>query len=204
MLRQLASTILLILCVPAIALAGDLEPSAPPGPTMRSLDEIPPAWSERLDSTNGSTSPLILGCGSSRFECVFSSGSPVPIPRAVLDKETGLVWERTPDNGVGSWEYAVQTCHVIDLGGRWGWRLPTVEELSSLLDSSQPAPRLPEGNPFFGVGSPGADYWTQTTYSVDADDAWYVSFELGAPNVQLKSNLGLVWCVRGGHGTGGL
>ena len=55
MIRQLVSTVLLVLFVSVFSVAGDLEPSAPPGPTLRSLDEIPPAWSERLDSTNGST-----------------------------------------------------------------------------------------------------------------------------------------------------
>jgi hypothetical protein len=204
MLRQFVSTILLIHCVPVFAMAGDLEPNAPPGPTMRSLDEIPAAWSKRLDSTNGSTNPLVFGCGSSRFECVFSGGVPVPTPQAVLDKETGLVWQRSPDNVSGSWGYAVQTCHAVEMGGRWGWRLPTIEELSSLLDSSQPAPSLPTGHPFLDIQFAGAGYWTQTTYSRDAAEAWYVSFELGAPNVQDKSNLDYVWCVRGGHGSGGL
>ncbi len=204
MFRQLFSALLIILCVPALTSAGDHEPSGPPGPTMKTLDEIPPTWSERLDSTNGSTNPLFQGCDSSRFECVFSSGSPVPTPQAVLDKETGLVWERSPDNGFGSWAYAVQSCHAVEVGGRWGWRLPTIEELSSLLVSSQPAPTLPEGSPFYDVQLSGQGYWTQTTHSGEDTDAWYISFELGAPNVQSKLSNDFVWCVRGGHGSGGL
>ena len=204
MFRQLVPALLMILFVPALTLAGDLEPSGPPGPTMKTLDEIPPTWSERLDSTNGSTNPLIQGCGSSRFECVFSSGSPVPTPQGVLDKETGLVWERSPDNGFGSWAYAVRVCHAVEIGGRWGWRLPTIEELTSLIDSSQPEPHLPEGSPFYDVQLGGQGYWTQTTDSETDTLAWYVPFEIGAPNVQSKDSTDFVWCVRGGHGNGGL
>lgn len=204
MFRQLVSALLMILCIPVLTLAGNLEPSGPPGPTMKTLDEIPPTWSERLDSTDGSINPLYLGCGSSRFECVFNSGSPVPTPKAVLDKETGLVWERSPDNGYGPWTYAVRVCHAVEIGGRWGWRLPTIEELTSLIDSSQPEPHLPEGSPFYGVQLDGQGYWTQTTDSETDTLAWFVPFEIGAPNVQSKLSYDLVWCVRGGHGNGGL
>jgi hypothetical protein len=75
-------------------LAGDLEPTDPPGATMKTLDEIPPTWSQKLDSTNGSSSAPWIGCGSDRFECLWPEGAPIPSPQAVLDKETGLVCER--------------------------------------------------------------------------------------------------------------
>ena len=201
---KLVSALLMILCIPALTLAGDLEPSGPPGPTMKTLDEIPPTWSDRLDSTDGSILPLFLGCDSSRFECIFSSGSPIPTPKAILDKETGLVWERSPDNSLLPWALAGQACHVVEIGGRWGWRLPTIEELSSLLDSSQPEPHLPEWSPFYGVQLSGQGYWSQTTDSENSNQAWFIPFEIGAPNVQSKESYDLVWCVRGGHGNGGL
>jgi hypothetical protein len=90
------------------------------------------------------------------------------------------------------------------VGGRLGWRLPTIEELSSLIDSSQEAPALPEGHPFTDVQVGGVKYWTQTTHSDGVTDAWYVAFELGTPNVQVKTGFGSVWCVRGGSGNAGL
>jgi hypothetical protein len=186
-------------------LAGDLEPSASPGPTMKSLNEVPPTWSRRLDSTNGSTNPLFLGCNSSRFECVFSAGSPVPLPTAVLDNETGLVWDRSPSPDDWRWEGAVRRCHIREVGGRYGWRLPTVEELTSLLDPSQTSPMLPEGHPFLNiqVGS-GHTYWTQTTDSGLEDHAWYVAFDSGLIDTAPVGGFRKTWCVRGDHGSDAL
>jgi len=202
--RTCFSAVMLVCGLAAFASAGDLEPSAPPGPTMKSLDEVPPTWSQRLNSTDGSTNPLILGCGSSRFDCIWTSGNPVPLPTAVLDKETGLVWERSPDNSLGPWYFAVRHCHIVEVGGRRGWRLPTVEELASLIDLSQSSPALPDGHPFFGVHFVGAEsYWTQTIDPQEADEAWCITFETGGMNVQLQNTGRYVWCVRGGHGTAG-
>ncbi|HKA41023.1 MAG TPA: DUF1566 domain-containing protein [Burkholderiales bacterium] len=54
---------------------------------------------------------------------------------AVLDRETGLVWQRSPV-GHGRWNVASSQCLLAKTGGRVGWRLPTVNELASLLDPS--------------------------------------------------------------------
>lgn len=185
----------------APAFAGDLEPSDPPGSTMRSLDELPPTWSARLSSTNGSTNPLLFGCGSSRFDCVFAAGSPVPLPQAVLDKETGLVWERSPAASPSQWETAVFSCYLIDLGRRKGWRLPTVEELSSLIDTVQTSPALPDDHPFINLHiGPGDAYWTQTTSPSDPTLALQISFESGFLGISHKTSSFYSLCVRGGHG----
>src|SRR5215468_2900663 len=71
--------------------------------------------------------------------------------QAVLDRETGLVWERTPSIGSGViLSSASLTCHQRTTGGRTGWRLPAWNELASLFDPSQTVlPFLPPGHPFF-------------------------------------------------------
>lgn len=205
MTRLLSSALIIAAITAGPTAAGDLEPSAPPGPTMKSLNEIPPTWSRRLDSTDGSTTPLFFGCGSSRFECIFTSGSPVPLPTAVVDNETGLVWDRSPNPDVWRWDSAVSQCHIREVGGRLGWRLPTVEELASLIDPSQTSPALPEGHPFLNTHvGPGHTYWTQTTDPSIATHAWFVEFDSGAIDANSKDGFRSTWCVRGGHGAGGL
>ncbi len=117
---------------------------------------------------------------------------------AVLDKETQLVWQRTPFNFTLSWRDAVSYCANTISGGRRGWRLPEIDELGSLVDPSGPAggPKLP-ASPFTGVVSDG--YWSATPM-VGTTSARYFSFITGLPGNQSKDDSGLYfWCVRG-HG----
>jgi hypothetical protein len=47
---------------------------------------------------------------------------------AVLDKETQIVWEKTPDNTSGSWFSARNKCVRKEVGGKAGWRLPSISK----------------------------------------------------------------------------
>lgn len=166
------------LSLPGDLRSGDLEPTAPPGPTMKTLDEIPPTWSQKID-------------GPARFELVLDGD-------AVLDKETGLVWERSPDASLSSWVAASDHCYPRQVGGRFGWRLPTVEELSSLLDWTQWAPCLPAGHPFLNVST--SYFWTSSTQQSQADSVWGVCLYAGGVNGISKTGGFCCWCVRGGQG----
>ena len=127
---------------------------------------------------------------------------------AVFDKETGRVWEQSPGDVDGdgdvdlddrrSWFIALARCYNKEVGGRKGWRLPTIEELASLVDTSQPAPTLPAGHPFSNVQS--SFYWSATTLADLTSSAWSVFFSFGHVGIDDKSNVSFVWCVRGGQG----
>lgn len=119
---------------------------------------------------------------------------------AVLDKETCLVWELEPNTSPMEWEDARAYCYRLTLGGRGGWRMPTIEELRSLLDIVNPSP-LPEENPFI-LGSQ-VGFWSTTTVATGISDAWIV--DTGIPNARAWSKLQPVhiWCVRGGQGYDG-
>ena len=121
---------------------------------------------------------------------------------AVLDRETGLVWEKSPSTISFGWKIAQDICNGLSLGNRKGWRLPTVQELASLVDPSvaPPGPTLPGGNPFTNVQT--SDYWTATS---QADSpvigAWVVRFNSGVvTDGANKSDTLFFWCVRGGQG----
>jgi len=117
----------------------------------------------------------------------------------VLDKETGLVWERSPQTASSRWSVARRTCAEKNVGGQKGWRLPSLSELQSLVDLSiaPPGPTLPPGHPFLAVQS--AVYWSETRVGEDPNGAWAVHFGLGGGAVFINwAHAVQVWCVHGG------
>jgi len=118
---------------------------------------------------------------------------------AVLDRETQLVWQRSPDIFTLDWKNARFGCANLTTGNRKGWRLPSIPELASLVDPANNNPALPTGHPFFNVQS--SFYWSATTDAVNPTDAWGVRFDFGG--LVPGNKAGLVgffhfWCVRGG------
>lgn len=162
------------------SIAGSLDATEPPAPTMKSLDQIPGTWDRVLSALDGLDS-----CHSSRFVCVLTN-------TAVRDNETGLVWQKAPTFS-GNWQEAQHNCANLILGLRRGWRLPTLSEVLSLyLDTG-----LPPGNPFTVM--PDTSIWTSTIDSASALRAWSV-VPTGKPELTEKSPSLIGWCVRGGSG----
>jgi hypothetical protein len=150
-----------------------------------------PSWDQKLDA-------------STRFIVLTNWNS-----EAVLDRETGLVWEKSPSTGTFNWELAQRNCNVMATGGRLGWRLPTIQELASLVDTSVPlpGPTLPSGHPFSNVQNvPQYNYWSATTIAGFTSNAWGVNFYYGlvatidGPFSVNKGQQNYFWCVRGGQG----
>src|SRR5262245_4612746 len=96
---------------------------------------------------------------------------------AVLDVETGLVWQRAPTFFSGTaWAPAMNFCTSLVIDNRMGWRMPTVHELSSLVDLTGPAPlNLPAGHPFQAIQH--VIFWTSTTDPENNDNALQVFFD---------------------------
>lgn len=121
--------------------------------------------------------------------------------QAVLDRETGLVWERTPSgSSLTHWDFALTLCAEAGTGNRRGWRTPSIQELASLIDPTN-GNMLPPGNPFQGVAASPTFYWSATS-SPDIF-AWVVAFGAVGPHsvgTADKTDAGLTWCVRGGSG----
>ena len=123
--------------------------------------------------------------------------------QAVLDKETALVWERTPDTQPEQWVTAKFLCLNKVVGNRRGWRLPSIVELSTLVDPSVPegtGVTLPAGHPFVGIQP--AIYWSATSDSAVDGNAFLLVFSNGGVGGGPKSDALLFWCVRGGTHAG--
>jgi Protein of unknown function (DUF1566) len=118
---------------------------------------------------------------------------------AVLDRETGLVWERVPRGPSSNWSDASGYCVNLSKGGRQGWRLPTIQELSSIIDPTR-SPSVPSGAPLLPFQS---FYWSATTKADDTSRAWFGLFSSGIVADEAKSRndgVFIPWCVRGGQG----
>jgi len=137
-----------------------------------------PAWDQKLPA-------------ATRFVVLTNWNS-----EAVLDKETGLVWERSPADDFHSWAEARLHCTSRETGTRKGWRLPSIHELASLLHPLHAVPALPAGHPFLTVQS--VNYWSATTVAHTPSDAWLVEFSVSEVFTREKFLLNRAWCVRGG------
>jgi hypothetical protein len=146
---------------------------------------------------------LTLSCKSlsncGRFIVLANMGG-----AAVLDRETGLVWERSPSTDLFTWHPAHTHCNeFVTIGNRLGWRLPSVQELASLIDPLQADPALPPGHPFTDVQLTDR-YFTSTADSRNTDNKWTVGFAGDGDLANgMSGNIAerkYAWCVRGGSG----
>ncbi|WP_438008414.1 DUF1566 domain-containing protein [Sorangium sp. So ce321] len=126
----------------------------------------------------------------------------------VIDEKTHLVWQRdgkgdcSEDNIEGncSQSMADNYCETLDFAGSTSWRLPTVQELQTIVDHSEHHPAIDQ----MWFREPDEDvpgYWSSTVYflrrnSPPADRAaWSVSFQLGYAGKQQIDTNGRVRCV---------
>ncbi|MBF0495744.1 MAG: caspase family protein [Deltaproteobacteria bacterium] len=122
----------------------------------------------------------------------------------VTDQRTGLIWLQNANCfGQRDWITASEAAKTLS-GGRCGltdgsvagdWRLPSKDELNSLIYPGQ-NPALPADHPFIGVQL--GYYWSSTTNANDTSVAWVVFLNHGFPGWIFKTYTIYVWPVRGG------
>lgn len=148
-----------------------------------------PAWSQKMQCDSISNCP--------RFQVLSNWNS-----EAVLDRETGLVWERKRGDTDFQWIDAVRHCTTSTVGGHVGWRLPTIQELASLADPNvtPPAPFLPPGHPFQGTDLRLGVMWASSVWQNDSNYAWSMSFFDALVSRDAKGNHFKAFCVTSGKG----
>ena len=156
----------------------------------------PPDKEKTLPANDGGKD----GCNSSRFKCIMGG-------EAVLDKQTGLTWARNADlaGGTKTWQEAIEFCQNLEIGNRKGWRLPTKEELITILVTSQSQPALPVGHPFNNLNTSSSSSsgfnvcWTSTTSEDNSDSAYNIALSNGMVMDELKLFDFVVWPVLEGN-----
>lgn len=195
MMKKLCSTFVLVTVFMSVLATRVEAQTVTDGPYYSA-----PAWDQTLACNSLTNCPRFIVLSNMNSE-------------AVLDRETGLVWERSPSATplvffAADQFFAAQAavhCNFSRTGDRGGWRLPSVQELASLVDAdpaNTSSPRLPPGHPFQNVQS--AVYWSATQFGppnpVTGRFGWEVSIGTGVVNLDEAIQPHFVWCVRDDSG----
>jgi hypothetical protein len=107
----------------------------------------------------------------------------------VRDNVTGLICENKTDDGsihdkddeynwYDSQNVFIATLNSQNFGGHNDWRLPTVKELTSIIDNNRYAPSI-NTTYFANTVSSESGYWSSTTNAYDPNSAWGIHFYNG-------------------------
>lgn len=142
-----------------------------------------------------------IPCSGTGQDGELRLGQPWPEPRftvhdrQVHDHLTGLIWYNPGDLELSAsdWEQALKKAAGLDSTNP-GWRLPSINELESLVDCSAHSPALPREHPFTGLEDA---YWSSTTSFFEPDWAYALYLNKGAAGVGYKTGTRFhIWPVR--------
>ncbi|XCN72502.1 MAG: DUF1566 domain-containing protein [Candidatus Electrothrix aestuarii] len=209
--------------VPLLTQAGDLQPllTLPLPPAMGKVS-VSPQPVPSLSQINLQPLPKIdkMPQKNRRIGQYIDHGD-----GTITDTETGLMWKRCAEglSGVNceegemeryTWDEAVKRFKKIDYAGYADWRLPTIDELKTLLQCSkgkdkdgdcndgsekptinQQAFPNTEAGRFFEAGQ----FWSGSPYAYLSDFAWFVGFNYGNSRAAFRNGVNAVRLVRGGQ-----
>jgi hypothetical protein len=121
----------------------------------------------------------------------------------ITDTLTGLMWVKTPDSTTRDWQEAIDYAKTLNLCGFTDWRVPTIVELESMVNTEQSnSASWLNTQGFSNVQS--SIYWSSTTKANIISVAWFVSMHYGFAFYGDLVNDGkagshYVWPVRGGQ-----
>ena len=129
----------------------------------------------------------------------------------VSDSRTGLMWQKClaglsgegcleGSPAVYTWQEALQLAESINssggLAGYTDWRLPSIKELTSIVE-------LKCGDPSINLtvfpNQISSVVWSGSAFAWDSNCAWFVNFNFGDDHFPSRSNFIYVRLVRGGQ-----
>lgn len=139
---------------------------------------------------------LVVGAlASSRGHTQVAPGPPryQLQPDVVGDLKTRLFWQRLVPVGVFSLAAAEQYCADLQLANQSDWRLPSMQELQTVVDESRANPAI---DPVVFPATPGEGFWSATRWAGTPQLAWRVDFERGSAAYDTATISYRVRCVR--------
>ena len=117
----------------------------------------------------------------------------------ITDKKTALIWQKQGDGRQYDWYQASgDVCKALRTGGYSDWRLPSKNELITIVVKSVPQSGPTINTSYFSIKFP--NYWSATEDTSKPDTAWLVEFVNGwAIPVVDKRRLYYFRCVRAGQ-----
>ena len=112
----------------------------------------------------------------------------------VTDTKTNLMWQQDTIEGGLSFDEAITKAASLVCGGYSDWRLPTIQELQSIVDYSKVNPSI---DTTYFPNTLSSIYWSSSSTYVDStSNAWLVYFDYGLVYLLNKTNSFYVRCVR--------
>lgn len=171
-------------------------PDTPNADVWSATPSIPVAMGAWVISMGNGFTSATAATDAELVRCVRggSRGSAVryqATPDTIVDLATGLAWQRVIDGGLRTQDEATQYCASLPIAGG-GWRLPSIHELHSIVDTSRTAPALdPDA---FTDGA--FDGRSGTRIVGDPNLTWGISFTIGSSMTFIDATVHQVRCVR--------
>lgn len=112
----------------------------------------------------------------------------------VVDHKSHLMWQDNADakSIKKNWESSAEYCHNLSLAQQQDWRLPTKDELLSIVDTKRSNPAI-----YSAFENVMSDYYWSSSNNINYNDfAWNVTFYFGIENNNYKDKNYYIRCVR--------
>jgi hypothetical protein len=134
--------------------------------------------------------PPATGIPASRYTMLTLCGEAV-----VVDEGSHLMWDRLEKPSTYTWVQASAVCTGSRRAGFSDWRLPTSNELMSLVDYSRTTTPLADTTVFDFQSPENHSTWSATTCAQQPGSAWQL-FGVGGVYCRTVTTPGYVRCVR--------